>query len=147
MKLMSSRPSSAMPSGYLKWLAKALLKPQPRPGIREGRIYSSQVITSKTRKGQICRALALTWVNALGHPVWFLPQLVPLGLAGTKQRAQAVETVRQILRAGGHECANPLVITAENLKGIRAGMVLSEVRHWSEPKQKIIQIERFMIHL
>ena len=89
----------------------------------------------------------MTWVNARGEIVWYLPQVIPLGQTGTQQRAQAIELVRAILWAGHYESADPLVVTAENLKGIRAGLVLVEVPHWAKPLEKFIQIERFMVHL
>lgn len=147
MKLVSSRPSFYPPKGFRDWFGNAILRPQPGPGICEGRILTSQVITSRTRQKVLKRALALTWTNSRGPMAWWLPQVIPLGQAGTDQRAQAIQTVREILWAGGHECADPLVLTAENLKGIRAGLVLVEVPHWHHPGKTIVQVERFMIHL
>lgn len=147
MKLMSSRPTTYPPRGFREWFGKAIQKVQPGPGICEGRILTSQIITSQTWQRVLRRALALTWTNSRGPMAWWVPQVIPLGQAGTDQRAQAIQAVREILWAGGHESANPLVLTAENLKGIRAGLVLVEVPHWHFPNQKIIQIERFMIHL
>ena len=144
---MSPRLSLAPPSGFLGWFSNALLRPQPGPGIQEGRILTSEVITSRTRQGLVKRALALTWVNALGEITWYLPQVIQLGQPGTKQRAQAIEVVRAILWAGGYKCADPLVITAENLKGLRVGLVLVEGKHWHKPDKKIVQVSRFMCHL
>lgn len=147
MMLMSPRPCLGQLQGFLGWLGNALERPQPGPGIREGRILTSQVITCRTRHGLVRRALALTWTNSRGPMAWWLPQVISLGQAGTEQRAQAIETVREILWAGGHECADPLVLTAENLKGIRAGLVLTELDHWHHSGKKIVQIDRFMLHL
>ena len=144
---MSPRLTLSPPKGFLGWMANALLRPQPGPGIQEGRIFSSEVITCRTRQGVVRRALALTWVNARGEIAWYLPQVIPLGQAGTSQRERAIELVRAILWAGHYESADPLVVTAENLKGIRAGLVLVEVPHWAKPLEKFIQIERFMVHL
>lgn len=135
------------PKGFLGWMANALLRPQPRPGIQEGRILTSEVITCRTRQGVVKRALALTWVNARGEITWYLPQVIPLGQAGTSQRDRAIELVRAILWAGGYKCADPLVITAENLKGLRVGLVLVEAPHWHTSDRKIIQVSRFMCHL
>ena len=144
---MSQMISMAPQKGFLGWLSNALLRPQPGPGIQEGRILTSEVITSRTRQGVVKRALALTWVNALGDITWYLPQVIPLGQAGTSQRDRAIEMVRAILWAGGYKAADPLVITAENLKGLRVGLVLVEAPHWHTSDRKIIQVSRFMCHL
>ena len=144
---MSPRLSLAPPSGFLGWFSNALLRPQPEPGIQEGRIFTSEIIVSRTRQGLVKRALALTWVNALGEITWYLPQVIQLGQPGTKQRAHAIEVVRAILWAGGYKAADPLVITAENMKGLRVGLVLVEGKHWHKPDLKIIQVSRFMCHL